>query len=410
MMRSRSLWRQRDFRLLGFGQGISALGTWVSGTALQVMAIVTLGAGPLEMGVLAVCSSAGILVVGPIAGAWVDRLARRPVMIAADIGRAAVLAAIPIAAVAGALRIELLYVAALGTASLSSFFEAAYRSYPPVLVPRDRLADANGSLAAVSSAAEITGPPLGGALVQFLSAPIAVALDALSFLASAVSLAFIGARESRDAAAPPRESLFHEIGQGIAFLAHEPSLRVIALSGVASALFGNFYGALYMLYGIDELALTPVLVGVTVAAGGVGSLVAAPLAGRAARRWGIGRALIGTRLASAVLGFLMPLAAGPTAFLFLLIPQLIGDGLATISIVNAVTLRQLLSPSYMLGRVNATLHVLAFGVGPIGALIGAAIAELYGIRAAVWIATIGIFAGTLVLFLPSPLLRMREVA
>ena len=409
MMRS-SLWRQRDFRLLGIGQGISSLGNWVSGTALQVLAIVTLGAGPIEMGVLAVCSSAGILLVGPVAGAWVDRLPRRPVMIAADIARAAVLALIPIAAVLGALRIELLYLAALGTSSFSSFFEAAYRSYPPVIVPRDRLTDANGSLSAVSSAAEITGPPLGGALVQFLSAPIAVALDALSFVASAISLALIRAPEPRDPDAPRREPILREIGHGIAFLAREPTLRVIALSGVASALFGNFYGALYVLYGIDELALSPVLVGITIAAGGVGSLVAAPLAGRAARRWGIGPAVIGGRLAAAILGFLMPLAAGPTAFLFLLIPQLIGDGLATISIVNAVTLRQLLSPSYMLGRVNATLHVLAFGIGPIGALIGATIAELYGIRAAVWVATIGILAGTLVLFLPSPLLRTREVA
>ncbi len=408
-MRSESLWRLRDFRLLGIGQGVSALGTWVSSTALQVMAIVTLGAGPLEMGVLAVCSSAGILVVGPIAGAWADRLPRRPVMIAADIGRAAVLATIPIAAAVGTLRIELLYLAALGTSSFSSFFEAAYRAYPPVLVPRDRLTDANGSLSAVSSAAEITGPPLGGALVQFLSAPIAVALDAMSFIVSAISLAFIGARETRDASAPAREPLFREIAQGISFLASEPSLRVIALSGVASALFGNFYGALYVLYGLDELGLSPVLVGVTVAAGGVGSLIAAPLAGRAARRWGIGPALIGTRLASAVLGFLMPLASGPTAFLFLLIPQLVGDGLATISVVNAVTLRQLLSPSYMLGRVNATMHVLAFGVGPVGALAGAVIAEVYGIRAAVWVATIGIFGGTLVLLLPSPLLRTREV-
>lgn len=409
MMRT-SLWRHRDFRLLGIGQGVSALGTWVSGTALQVMAIVTLGAGPLEMGVLAVCSSAGILVVGPLAGAWVDRLPRRPVMIASDVARAAVLALIPIAAILGVLRMELLYVAALGTSSFSSFFEAAYRSYPPVIVPRDRLSDANGSLSAVSSAAEITGPPLGGALVQFLSAPIAVALDALSFLVSAISLALIRAPEPRDPDAPPREPILREVAHGIAFLAREPTLRVIALSAVASALFGNFYGALYVLYGIDELALSPVLVGVTIAAGGVGSLVAAPLAGRAARRWGIGPALVGTRLASAVLGFLMPLAAGPTAFLFLLIPQLVGDGLATISVVNAVTLRQLLSPSWVLGRVNATMHVLAFGVGPIGALIGATIAELYGIRAAIWVATIGIFAGTLVLLLPSPLLRTREVA
>ena len=409
MVRSGSLWGHRDFRLLGIGQGVSALGTWVSGTALQVLAIITLGAGPLELGALAVCSSAGILVVGPVAGAWVDRLHRRPVMIAADLGRAAVLATIPLAALAGVLRMELLYLAALVTASLSSFFEAAYRSYPPAIVPRERLADANGSLSAVSSAAEITGPPLGGALVQFLSAPIAVALDALSFVVSAISLGLIDARETRDAAAPPREPIFREIAQGIAFLAREPSLRVIALSAVASALFGNFYGALYMLYGLDELDLSPVLVGVTVAAGGVGGLVAAPFAGRAARRWGIGWAIVGPRVAAALLGFLMPLAAGPMAFLFLFIPQLIGDGLATIAIVNAVTLRQLLSPSYMLGRINATMHVLAFGVGPIGALIGATIAELYGVRAAVWVATIGIFAGTLVLLLPSPLLRTHEV-
>ena len=412
MVRSGSLWWHRDFRYLWFGQAVSEVGSVATRTALPIAAVLLLGAGALEMGLLVVASSVAVLVVGLAAGAWVDRLPRRPVLIAADIGRAVALLTIPIAAVAGTLRIELLYLVAFVTAALGSFFDAAYRSYPPVLVPRQRLNEANSALAGASSAAELAGPSLGGALVQLATAPIAILLDALSFLFSAVSLAFIRTPEPQTTREGQREPLAKEIRAGLSFLWHEPSLRVIALSALVGSLFGNFFASLYTLYALDELGLSPLMLGVVISAGGVGSLAATVLAGPLARRIGIGPAIVWCEVVSAFLYLLIPLAGGPplVAALFLFIPQLVGDGIASAGLINGITLRQLVTPGTMLGRVNATMHVLNRGIAPAGAMIGALIAEAAGIRVAVWVGVLGVVVGALLMLLPSPLLRTREVA
>ena len=412
-MRSGSLWGHRDFRYLWLGQVVSEIGSVATRTALPIAAVLLLGAGALEMGLLVVASSAAVIIVGLAAGAWVDRLPRRPVLIAADVGRAIALVTIPVAAVTGMLRIELLYLVAFATAALGSFFDAAYRSYPPVLVPRERLSQANSALAGASSAAELAGPSLGGALVQLATAPIAILVDALSFLFSAASLAFIRTPEPRSTAqAGRREPLASEIRVGLSFLWRERSLRVIALSTLVGSLFGNFFASLYTLYALEELALSPLMLGVIISAGGVGSLAATLLAGPLARRIGIGPAIVWCEVVSAFLYLLMPLAGGPplVAALFLFIPQLIGDGIASAGLINGITFRQLVTPDAMLGRVNATMHVLNRGIAPAGAMVGALIAEAAGIRVAVWVGVLGVIAGALLMFLPSPLLRTREVA
>lgn len=411
-MRSGSLWRQRDFRLLWIGQAISETGSVVTRTALPIAAILVLDAGALEVGLLVAASSVGVLVVGLAAGAWVDRLPRRPVLIWTDLARAFLLAAIPLAAVLGALRIELMYVVAFCSAALGSFFDAAYRSYPPVLVPRERLVEANGALAGVGAAAELTGPSLAGALVQLASAPFALLVDAVSFFVSAISLAFIRTPEPRGVQPERREPLLREVGQGLAFLVREPSLRVIAFSMLVGSLFGNFFAALYALYALEELGLSPLVLGLIISAGGIGDLAASAFAAPIARRFGIGPTIVWCEIAAGVLGLLTALAGGPplVAALFLFIPQLVGDGFATAALINSVTLRQLLAPAAILGRVNATMHIVSQGIAPAGALVGAVIAEAAGIRVAVWIAVLGGLAGSLILVLPSPLLRTHEVA
>lgn len=408
-MRSGSLWRQRDFRLLWIGQAISEMGSVVTRTALPIAAILVLDAGALEVGLLVAASSLGVLVVGLAAGAWVDRLPRRPVLIWADLTRAFLLATIPLAAVLGALRMELMYVVAFCSAALGSLFDAAYRSYPPVLVPRERLVEANGALAGVGAVAEMTGPSLAGGLVQLATAPFAILVDAVSFLVSAISLAFIRTAEPPAAVPERRESLLHEVGQGIAFVAREPSLRLIAAAMFFGSLFGNFFAALYTLYALEELGLSPLVLGLIISAGGVGGVAAAALAAPIARRFGIGPTIVWCEIGSALTYLLIPLAGGPWAALFLFIPQLIGDGIASVGLINGLTLRQLIAPPGMLGRVNATWHVVNRGIAPAGALVGAAIAEAAGIRIAVWIAVLGVLAGSLVLLLPSPLLRTRKV-
>ncbi len=412
MMRSGSLWRQRDFRLLGIGQAISEMGSVVTRTALPIAAILVLDAGALEVGLLVAASSVGVLIVGLAAGAWVDRLPRRPVLIWTDLARAFLVATIPLAAVLGALRIELMYVVAFCSAALGSLFDAAYRSYPPVLVPRERLVEANSALAGVGAAAELTGPSLAGALVQLASAPFALLIDAVSFFVSAISLAFIRTQEARAVQLERREPLLREVGQGLAFLVREPSLRLIAAGGLLGALFGNFFAALYTLYALEELGLSPLVLGLIISAGGIGDLAASAFSAPIARRFGIGPAIVWCEIAAGLLGLLTALAGGPplVAALFLFIPQLVGDGFATVALINSVTLRQVLAPAGMLGRVNATMHVVSRGIAPAGALVGAVIAEAAGIRVAVWIAVLGGLAGSLILLLPSPLLRTREVA
>lgn len=405
----RELGRYPDFLKLLVGQGVSEIGSVATRTALPIAAVVALGAGPLEMGILVVSSSVALIGVGLAAGAWVDRLPRRPVMIAADLGRALIIATIPLAAVGGVLKIELLYVVAFAAAALGAFFDAAYRSYPPVVVPRERLVEANSALSGASNVAELTGPSLAGALVQLLSAPFALLIDAISFVVSAISLGLIRTAEPPARPAAEREPLLREIAAGLAFLARERTLRVIAVGAFVGTFFGTFFASLYTLYAIAELGISPLVLGVIISAGGVGGLVAVVMAGPLARRFGIGPTIIGAEIVSAGFALLIPLAEGPLAALFLFVPQLLGDGIGTVALINAITLRQTLVPPRMLGRVNATMNVLLDGLAPVGAVLGALIAEAAGIRVAVWVAVLGVLAGSLVLLLPSPLLRIRDL-
>lgn len=405
----RELGRYPDFLKLLVGQGVSEIGSVATRTALPIAAVVALGAGPLEMGILVGSSSIALISVGLAAGAWVDRLPRRPVMIAADLGRALVIATIPVAAVAGFLRIELLYLVAFASAALGAFFDAAYRAYPPVVVPRERLVEANSALSGASNVAELTGPSLAGAMVQILSAPFALLIDALSFLVSAISLGLIRTKEPPARPVEEREPLLREIAAGLGYLARQRTLRVIALSAFVGSFFGNFFASLYTLYAIAELGITPLVLGAIISAGGVGGLVAVMVAGPLARRFGIGPTIVAAEVVSATIALLIPVAGGPWAALFLFVPQLIGDGIATIAVINAITLRQTLVPQRMLGRVNATMNVLLDGVAPIGAVLGAVIAEAAGIRVAVWVAVLGGIAGAFLMLVPSPLLRTRAI-
>jgi len=264
----RELGRYPDFLKLLVGQGVSEIGSVATRTALPIAAVVALGAGPLEMGILVGSSSVALIGVGLAAGAWVDRLPRRPVMIAADLGRALVIATIPATAVAGVLTIELLYVVAFAAAALGAFFDAAYRAYPPVVVPRERLVEANSALSGASNVAELTGPSLAGALVQLLSAPFALLIDAISFVVSAISLGLIRTSEPPTRPVADREPLVREIAAGLGYLARERSLRVIALSAFVGSFFGTFFASLYTLYAIAELGISPLVLGAIISAGG----------------------------------------------------------------------------------------------------------------------------------------------
>jgi MFS family permease len=404
-----SLWRHADFVRLWTGQTISEVGSVVTRTAIPLVALLVLGAGPREMALLVVAASSAVLVVGFFAGAWVDRLPRRPVLIWTDILRAGLLFWIPVAYALDLLRIEQLYVVAFIQAALGTVFRSAYRAYLPALVGRDRLVEGNSRLATSSSIAEIGGPSLAGALVQFVSAPFTILVDAISFVVSAVSLIAIRAREV-GRAERIRGPIVREIVEGLSVVRRHALLFPLAASSVTSHFFGSFYAALYSLYLLNDLGLTPFLLGVVISAGGVGSLAGSVFAGRVIRRLGIGRAIVVLFIGSSAIGILTPLATGPLllATLMVFLPQLIGDGLQTMEGIANITLRQAVTPDRLLGRVNATIDVMEHGVAPIGALVGAVIAESFGVRTAIAIGWIGMTAGLLFLLF-SPLPRLMAV-
>ncbi len=407
-----SLWRHADFMKLWVGQTVSELGSVVTRTAVPLVALLVLGAGPLEMALLVVAASLAVLVVGLFAGAWVDRVRRRPLLIWSDVIRALLLFSIPVAYVAGALRIEQLYVVAFVEASFGALFSAAYPAYVPSLIGVERVVDGNSKLATSSSIAEIGGPGLAGALVQIIGAPFAILVDAVSFVVSSISLLLI---RSPEPARPPRRSgtpIRREIVEGLEMVRRHRVLFPMALRSIIAHVAGSFYGVLYTIYLVQELHLSPFLLGVVISAGGVGSLVGSLFAARVIDRLGLGPALIWTAAGASVLGVLTPLAQGPllVATLMVFLPQLIGDGLQTIESVAETSLVQGLVPDRILGRVNATLEVFSHGIAyPIGALAAAGVAGLVGVRGGIAIGWAGMAISIMPLVL-SPLPRLRRAS
>jgi MFS family permease len=411
-MTSTSLWRHADFRKLWIGQTVSQLGSVVTRTAVPLVALLVLGAGPTEMALLIVAASLGVLLVGLAAGAWVDRLRRRPLLIWADVLRALLLLSIPFAHALHVLGMVQLYVVMFATACLAAVFDAAYPAYIPSLIGVERVVEGNSKLATSDSIAEIGGPSFAGTLVQIASAPFAILIDAISFAVSAVMLLLIRtpepARPARDAA-----SRIHvEIIEGLRLVREHRVLLPMAARAVIAHVAGSFYGVLYTIYLVQELRLSPFLLGVVISAGGIGALVGSLFAARVINRFGLGPSLIWTAIGASIVGVLTPLAQGPIllATLMVFIPQLVGDGLQTIESVAETSLIQGLVPDRVLGRVNATLETFSHGIAyPLGALTAAALAGIIGVRGGIAIGWAGMAISLLLLVL-SPLPRIRRAA
>jgi predicted MFS family arabinose efflux permease len=326
--------------------------------------------------------------------------------------RAVLLFSIPAAYLAGVLRIEQLYLVVFLEGCLRALFDAAYPAYVPWLIGVDRVIEGNSRLATSSSLAEIGGPGLAGGLVQAIGAPLAIFVDAISFVVSAISLVLI---RSREAPRPPRSSVTPvrlEILEGVRLVRRHAVLVPLTLRSIIAHVAGSFYGVLYTIYLIEDLHLSPFLLGVVVSAGGVGSLVGSFFASRVIARLGFGRALIWAAAGASILGVLTPLAGGPLplATLMVFLPQLIGDGLQTIEGVAELSLIQGVIPDRILGRVNATLEVFSHGIAyPLGALLAAALAGWIGVRGVIAIGWAGM-AVSILLLVFSPLPRIRHAS
>jgi MFS family permease len=403
------LWRDREFLKFWAASAISDVGSQVSTLALPLIAALMLGATPWQMGLLSAAGAAPVLIVGLFAGVWVDRLRRRPVMIAADVARAGLLLAVPLASAAGVLTIELLYAVTLLAGALAVLFDVAFLSFIPSLVRGEELLDANGKLELTSSTAQVAGPGIGGLLVSALGAPFAVLVDALSFLGSALFLLRTRVTEALPARAA-RGGVLAEIREGLAVVVGHPILGALARCSATTSLFSAMFLAVYVLYMTRDLGLGPVAVGLVFATGGVGSLAGALTAGWAARRYGPGPTMLHAILLFGLTGMAVPLAVlVPRVAL----PMVVGSEFAqwmmiVIYYVTAVSVRQAIAPHRLQGRVNATMRFLSRGVFPIGSVAGGWLGGLIGVPWTLVVAACG-FLFSVVWLLVSPVPGLRAM-
>ena len=408
-LRSRftGLWRHADFMRLWAGQTISVFGSMIGGTAMSFTAILVLHATPFQMGLLAAARLVPAFLTGLIAGAWVDRLRRRPILLWADLGRAAVLATIPLAAALQLLRIEQLYVVAFLVSILTLFFDVAYRSYLPSLVRREDLIEGNSKLSASAAVSEVSGFGVAGWLVQIFTAPIAILIDAISFVFSAV---FVGLIRTAEPAVPAadRQSMRHEIAEGLREVLRNPLLRATAVCTVILDLSGGVYGTLVVLYMSRGLGFEPGILGMIWAVGGISSFLGAVAAARTTRRFGIGPAMVVGLLLMGISQLFIPLAEGATlvAALLLIAQQLTGDGAFTIYEINQVSLSQSVAPERLLGRVNASMQFIGLGATFVGSLLGGVLGETIGVRTTLVLGACGTLLAALWLVL-SPVRALK---
>jgi len=404
------LLHEPGFRGLWLAQSVSQLGTQVTLLAMPLVAILTLGATPLEVGILTAVDFLPFLLFTLPAGVWVDRLPTRRILVAADIGRAFVLAAVPAAYLAGILEMWQLYVVGFLAGTLTVFFDVGYQAFLPVLVPRDRLGEGNSRLEVSRSVAQVIGPGLAGVLVGVLTAPIAILVDALSFLGSAGFLRRIpdDAVRAQPRAEGPRPGFLHEIAEGLRYFAGNPYLRVTAAAVTVLNFAGQIGFAIYLVFVVRDLGLSPTAIGLTVAIGGIGTIVGAATAQGVARRIGVGPALMLACSLFTVATLLVAVAPAAAPIPFLIASGLIqGPGVMLIN-VNALSLRQAVTPDHLLGRVNATGRWIAWGTIPLGALVGGILATAIGLRETIAISSAGCLVAFSILAI-SPLRTLREI-
>jgi len=363
---------------------VSQTGSQVSVLALPLIAIVALGAGPVAVGVLAAAATAPVLLAGLPAGAWIDRHRRRPVLVVCDVGRAVVMASVPVAWALGALTLAQLYVVAFACGVLTVWADIAAQAFLPSLVGRHRLAGANASLEVARSAAQVAGPGLCGGLVAVAGAPLAVAADALSFGFSAVCVARVGGTEERPGSSPPgaRGWAAADIANGLRYVAAHPLLRPIAACSAVSNLGSAMVGTVLVLFMVQTLHLGAAAIGAVLAVGNVGLVVGAMVAARLAHRYGVGRVIVWSLGLGTPFALLVPLAPRSMAVPALLVAQLAAGLRGPVYNVNQISLRQAITPTELLGRMTATMRVLVLSTMPLGSLLGGAIASVFGLRPA----------------------------
>ena len=395
--------RDPGFLRLWAAETISHFGSSVTGLALPFVAITLLHATPLQVAILNLADFLPFLLIGLIAGVLVDRFPRRAILIGGDLGRALLIATIPLAYIAGFLTLAQLMLVGFAIGVLTVFFDVAYQAYLPSLIRREDLVEGNSKLELSRSGAGLLGPGLAGLLIDLLRAPVAMLIDALSFALSALLLLSIrertpeqnlhaGEQSTESSAVTPRGSMRTEIAEGLRFVFGHPALRTIGSATATSNLFSSISGAAFMIFAINELKMSPALIGLAFSLGSLGGLTAALIAEPLSKRFGVGRVIVLTVAIGgpfeAAIAFASPGADLLNVILVALVGFTMGGG-GTIYNINQVSLRQALTPAAMAGRMNATMRWFVWGTIPIGSLIGGIIGETLGLRAAILVGGIG---------------------
>jgi len=417
MFERTGLWRHADFMRLWAAQAFSAFGSRITRTALPIIATTTLGQTEAVISVLTAIQLGPGIFVALIAGGFIDRNRKRPILIGADLVRAAVIISLTLAWLLGVLSmVHVLVVGAL-VGGASALFQITDNAYLPTLISKRELAEGNAKLESTEAIAEITGPASAGVLIAALGAPLTVVIDAATYLWSALMLGRIATAEHP---APPSASFTlsksrrgHDLRVGMRAVFGHSLVRPIVISYCAWAVSGGFFMALYTPYCLRELQLGETLFGVIVAIGGVGSLAGALVSRRFVRAVGFGPALVTTSLLSMVFALLIPLAGssisgGSLALIlaFLATHQLFGDGFSVAFVIQAVTLRQTVLPKEVLGRANAAIQLCTSIILPLSALLAGVLAELAGTQTAIWV---GVLIGLLAPVFLLPLRRLRDI-
>jgi MFS family permease len=427
----RNLWGHANFLRLWAAQAVSAFGSRITRTALPIIAV-DLGQPESIFGVLGAMQLVPGIALAMVAGGVVDRGHKRRILIAADAIRAALVASLTVAWAFGALAMSQVVLVGAGVGAATALFQITDVAYLPQLVGKRRLAEGNARLETTEAIAEITGPASAGLLIAALGAPLAVVIDAASYVWSAVLLGRIRGDdrpepavqleppmrpERADApsdgeiepdAAPLRTGEDFRIGVRAVF--GHPVVRPIILTLMIWSVSGGFFTALYTPFCLRTIGLSKQAFGVIIAMGGVGSLGGAMIARGLMRRLGVGRTLLVTSTLSLSCTLFIPIAAGcasrAAAIGFLAAHQLFGDGLAVAFVIVSVTVRQTSLPREVLGRASAAIYVATTSMLVITSLIAGGLASLIGIRAAVWI---GMLIGLTAPLLLWPVRRVRDM-
>lgn len=407
-VRPPGLWVHADFLKLWAGQTISQIGSQVTVLALPLTAVLLLHASALQVGVMGAVQFAPFLLLGLVAGVAVDRFPRRPLLIGADVGRALILALVPALALLGHLSMPYLYVIAFVAGCLTLLFDVSYQAYLPGLVSPDQISDGNAKLETSRSASVTIGPAIAGVLVQAFTAAVAIAVDAASYVASAVSLVLIRAPEQ-----PPAQrrdlGVFAALLEGLRFVLRNPVLRPIALATGTSNLFINAVVAILVLYLVRGLSLPPVVIGLALSAASVAGVVTAFRAAAIGGRIGIGPTLVlcvGSMAAGILLVGLASFG-GPVRVAFVFAGQLLAGSAVPVYNVTQVSLRQRITPPDMQGRMNATMRFVVWGTIPAGMLLGGLLGQRLGLAPTVLLSGTGVAVPWLAF---APFVRSRTLA